>query len=204
MPRPLHLLGRAQPGWRGGAVTFSPASYASLILALRGKREPLPFRRAGNNGDGLRALTVTDVDRAIGADPQLRLEFLEHGDLPVSGSRPSDRTDFIRRRVVVNFMLQRARISSRGLRERGWRGSFQTLGSVPDDVAERFRGLLADSCVIHDRHGIRQRIERPDDQPVAERLDLPADEIKAPSHRRQGTQDPTSRRPSETGTACPS
>src|SRR5216683_1404521 len=178
MPRPLHLLGRAQPGWRGGAVTFSPASYASLILALRGKREPLPFRRAGNNGDGLRALTVTDVDRAIGADPQLRLEFLEHGDLPVSGSRPSDRTDFIRRRVVVNFMLQRARIS--------------------------FRGLLADSCVIHDRHGTRQRIERPDDQPVAERLDLPADEIKAPSHRRQGTQNPTSRRPSETGTACPS
>jgi len=139
MPRPLHLLGRAQPGWRGGAITFSPASYASLILALRGKREPLPFRRAGNNGDGLRTLTVTDVDRAIGADPQLRLELLEHGDLPVSGSRPSDRTDFIRRRVVVNFVLQRARISSRGLRERGWRGSFQTLVSWPAS------GFLRDS-----------------------------------------------------------
>src|SRR5260370_7425767 len=89
MPRPLHLLGRAQPGWRGGAVTFSPASYASLILALRGKREPLPFRRAGNNGDGLRALTVTDVDRAIGAVPQLLLEFLPPHHLPLSATPPS-------------------------------------------------------------------------------------------------------------------
>jgi hypothetical protein len=37
-------------------------------------------------------LTVTDVDRAIVTHPQLHLELLEHGDLPVSGSRPSDRT----------------------------------------------------------------------------------------------------------------
>ncbi len=133
MPRPLYLLGRAQPGWRGGAVTFSPASHASLTLALRGKREPRTFRRPGKNGERRPS----------------RIRFA-----PFRSDRfhsKTGRSEFRAPAGPDQFRWPQGAVGE---------GSVQALGSFPNDLAERFRSLLADSCVIHHRHGIRQRIER--------------------------------------------
>src|SRR5258708_24444407 len=119
-------------------------------------RAPSPFGRAkpGWRGEVVTFSSASHPSLTIGlrAKREPGLELLNDSDLPVSGWHPSDGPDFIRRRVVVNFVLPAGPDLFRWPQGAAGEGSIQALGLFPDDLAG-VRSLLADSCVIHNGEG---------------------------------------------------